>query len=94
LSAASRDAAALGRELQVSERTIYRDLSELTAQGAPVQGEAGGGAVSPSRPFPAPLMLTEDERKPSHSGYDMLINAATTSLSKPREMPTPRILAA
>jgi DNA-binding IclR family transcriptional regulator len=36
-------AAALARELQVSERTIYRDLSELTAQGAPAQGEAGVG---------------------------------------------------
>jgi predicted DNA-binding transcriptional regulator YafY len=36
-------AAALVRELQVSERTIYRDLSELTARGAPVQGEAGIG---------------------------------------------------
>jgi predicted DNA-binding transcriptional regulator YafY len=36
-------AAALGRELQVSERTIYRDLSELAAQGAPLQGEAGVG---------------------------------------------------
>ena len=36
-------AAALARELQVSERTIYRDLSELASQGAPVQGEAGVG---------------------------------------------------
>jgi predicted DNA-binding transcriptional regulator YafY len=36
-------AAALARELQVSERTIYRDLSELAAQGAPVEGEAGVG---------------------------------------------------
>ena len=36
-------AAALARELQVSERMIYRDLSELAAQGAPVQGEAGVG---------------------------------------------------
>jgi biotin operon repressor len=38
-------AAALARELQVSERTIYRDLSELAGQGAPVQGEAGVGYI-------------------------------------------------
>jgi predicted DNA-binding transcriptional regulator YafY len=39
-------AAALARELEVSERTIYRDLSELTSQGAPIQGEAGVGYTS------------------------------------------------
>jgi predicted DNA-binding transcriptional regulator YafY len=38
-------AAALARELQVSERTIYRDLSELASQGAPVEGEAGVGPL-------------------------------------------------
>src|ERR1700719_1360429 len=77
-------AAALGRELQVSERTIYRDLSELTAQGAPVQGEAGGGAVSPSRPFPAPAhahggrteAVSLGLRYADQRGYDVLIKAA------------------
>jgi HTH domain len=29
----------------VSERTIYRDLADLAAQGAPIQGEAGAGYV-------------------------------------------------
>jgi predicted DNA-binding transcriptional regulator YafY len=38
-------AAQLARELEVSERTIYRDLAELTAQGAAVEGEAGVGYV-------------------------------------------------
>ena len=51
-------AAALARELQVSERTIYRDLSELTAQGAPVQGEAGVGYMLRPGLFLPPLMLT------------------------------------
>jgi predicted DNA-binding transcriptional regulator YafY len=54
-------AAALARELQVSERTIYRDLSELAAQGAPVQGEAGVGYVLRPGLFLPTLMLTEDE---------------------------------
>jgi predicted DNA-binding transcriptional regulator YafY len=54
-------AAALARELQVSERTIYRDLSELAAQGAPVEGEAGVGYILRPGLFLPPLMLTEDE---------------------------------
>jgi biotin operon repressor len=54
-------AAALARELQVSERTICRDLSELAAQGAPVQGEAGVGYMLRPGLFLPPLMLTEDE---------------------------------
>src|SRR6202040_4450533 len=54
-------ATALARELHVSERTIYRDLSELAAQGAPVQGEAGVGYLLRPGLFLPPLMLTEDE---------------------------------
>ncbi len=54
-------AATLARELDVSERTIYRDLSELAAQGAPVEGEAGVGYILRPGLFLPPLMLTEDE---------------------------------
>ncbi len=54
-------AAALARELEVSERTIYRDLSTLASQGAPIQGEAGIGYVLRPGLFLPPLMLTEDE---------------------------------
>ena len=54
-------AAALARELEVSERTIYRDLSELTSQGAPIKGEAGLGYVLGPGLFLPPLMLTEEE---------------------------------
>ena len=54
-------AAALAQELEVSERTIYRDLSELTAQGAPIKGEAGIGYVLGPGLFLPPLMLTEEE---------------------------------
>lgn len=45
----------------VSERTIYRDLAELTAQGAPIYGEAGVGYVLRSGMFLPPLMLTKQE---------------------------------
>ncbi len=54
-------AAQLAAELQVSERTVYRDLSELASQGVRVEGEAGIGYVLKPGFFLPPLMLTEDE---------------------------------
>ena len=54
-------AAALAGELDVSERTLYRDIAELVAQGAPIYGEAGIGYVLRPGLFLPPLMLTEDE---------------------------------
>jgi len=83
-------AAVLARELEVSARTIYRDLSELAAQGAPVQGEAGIGYMLRPGLFLPPLMLTEDETEAVLLGYDMLTSVATTSSPKLRQMPTPR----
>jgi predicted DNA-binding transcriptional regulator YafY len=38
-----RTAAQLAAELEVSERTIYRDLADLGAAGVPVYGERGDG---------------------------------------------------
>src|SRR4051812_43035996 len=54
-------AATLAEELGVSIRTIYRDIVTLTAQGAPVEGEAGIGYIlKPGFVLP-PLMLGEEE---------------------------------
>ena len=54
-------ASALADELEVSERTLYRDIADLTAQGAPIYGEAGIGYVLRPGLFLPPLMLSEDE---------------------------------
>ena len=54
-------AAVLAAELGVSERTLYRDIAELSAQGAPIYGEAGVGYVLRPGLFLPPLMLSEDE---------------------------------
>ncbi len=54
-------AARLAETLEVSERTIYRDVADLIAQGAPISGEAGFGYVLRPGLFLPPLMLTEDE---------------------------------
>lgn len=55
-------AAALARELEVSERTVYRDIADLVASGVPVEGEAGFGYRLPRGDFDLPpLMFTQDE---------------------------------
>ncbi len=54
-------AAYLAHRLEVSERTVYRDVRDLMRSGVPIQGEAGVG-YSLSRSFDLPpLMFTEDE---------------------------------
>ncbi|KUR74578.1 YafY family protein [Novosphingobium sp. Fuku2-ISO-50] len=51
----------LAVELEVSLRTLYRDIAELIAQGVPVRGEAGTGYVLDKGYDLPPLMLTADE---------------------------------
>jgi predicted DNA-binding transcriptional regulator YafY len=51
----------LAEELEVSLRTLYRDIAELMAQRVPVRGEAGTGYVLDKGYDLPPLMLTPDE---------------------------------
>jgi predicted DNA-binding transcriptional regulator YafY len=54
-------ALAMAAELEVSTRTIYRDIAELTAQRVPIEGAAGVGYLLGHGYNLPPLMLTEDE---------------------------------
>jgi len=72
-------AAVLAAQLEVSERTLYRDIAELTALGAPIFGEAGVGYVLRSGLFLPPLMLNAEEPKPSCLVCAMWISVATMS---------------
>lgn len=54
-------AEAIARELEVSKRTIYRDIAALAARRVPISGEAGVGYVLERGFDMPPLMLTEDE---------------------------------
>ncbi len=54
-------AAQLGQRLEVSERTVYRDVADLQAQGVPIEGEAGVGyRLGKGFDLP-PLMFTPGE---------------------------------
>jgi predicted DNA-binding transcriptional regulator YafY len=54
-------AAHLAERLEVSERTVYRDVADLQAQGVPIEGEAGVGyRLGKGFDLP-PLMFTTEE---------------------------------
>lgn len=54
-------AAVLAEELNVSDRTIYRDVETLRRQGAVIRGEAGVGFVLDGGFLLPPMMLTPSE---------------------------------
>jgi predicted DNA-binding transcriptional regulator YafY len=83
-------AARLAEALAVSERTIYRDVADLIAQGAPIDGEAGVGYILRPGLFLPPLMLSEGEveavmlglRYVDQRGDEVLRAAASDALTK------------
>ncbi|MBB3607668.1 YafY family protein [Rhizobium sp. BK602] len=54
-------ASALAAELEVSKRTVYRDVADLIGQRVPIEGEAGLGYLLAAGYDMPPLMLAPDE---------------------------------
>ncbi len=83
-------AEALAKELDVSARSVYRDVADLLKQGVPIRGEAGVGYVLNRQYDMPPLMLTPEELEAavlgaqwvSERGDPALANAARDLLSK------------
>ena len=83
-------AAALAARLEVSERTIYRDIQTLASLGAPVEGAAGVGFMLRAGVFLPPLMFSADElealvlgaRWVRRQGDTALADAASNALAK------------
>jgi predicted DNA-binding transcriptional regulator YafY len=80
----------LAEELEVSLRTLYRDIATLQAQGAPIEGEAGVGYILRSGYTLPPLMFTPEEieaivlgtRWVVERGDDRLVRSSLNALAK------------
>ncbi len=62
----------LAERLEVSDRTIYRDIADLVGAGVPIEGEAGVGYLMRSGFDLPPLMFTRDEIVALVAGARML----------------------
>ena len=72
---------ALAEETGVSLRTLYRDISSLQAQGAPIEGEAGIGYVLRPGFLLPPMMFSVEEIEALVLGSRWVARRADASLS-------------
>lgn len=75
----------LAAELDVSVRTVYRDIAALVRQGVPVRGEAGIGYVLDAGFDMPPLMLSPDEIEAVLVGMRWLSERADPALARAAE---------
>ncbi|KDA02418.1 helix-turn-helix transcriptional regulator [Hyphomonas oceanitis] len=72
----------LAEELEVSLRTLYRDMAELIAQRVPIRGEAGTGYVLEDGYDMPPLMLTADELEAAVLGAQWVAARGDAALAR------------
>jgi predicted DNA-binding transcriptional regulator YafY len=75
-------AADLAEELEVSERTVYRDIRDLMSSGVPIDGEAGVGYVLREGYDLPPLMFKESEIEALVLGAHIVESWADPDLAK------------
>src|ERR1700735_897780 len=74
-------AGSLAQHLQVSQRTIYRDISDLIASKVPIEGAAGlGSSLRKGYTLP-PLMFSENELEALVFGARMVQNWSDAELA-------------
>ena len=78
-------AAALADRLEVTPRTIYRDVAALQASRVPIEGAPGIGYVLRRGFDLPPLMFTEDEAEAIAIGARMLARTGDPGLQKAAE---------
>ncbi|MBM3069658.1 YafY family transcriptional regulator [Enterobacter sp. RHBSTW-00994] len=86
-------AAHLADRLNVSERTVYRDIRDLSLSGVPVEGEAGSGYRLMSGFDLPPLMLTNRESEALIVAIRLLKTWGGESLSRELESAQEKVLA-
>lgn len=74
-------AQAIAGELEVCERTVYRDIAGLMADGVPIKGEAGIGYVLGAGYDLPPMMFTADEIEALAVGMSWVESRADAGLS-------------
>ncbi|OIQ29190.1 MAG: transcriptional regulator [Alphaproteobacteria bacterium MedPE-SWcel] len=72
----------LAAQLEVSKRTVYRDIGALQAMRTPVEGEAGVGYVLRKGYDLPPLNFDEEEIEALHVGLAMLIRTGDGALQQ------------
>ena len=70
----------IAARLEVSVRTIYRDMDTLVASGVPVQGERGVGYMATEAITLPPLSLTPAELEALNLGMAIVAEAADSDL--------------
>jgi predicted DNA-binding transcriptional regulator YafY len=86
-------AAFLAQRLEVSERTVYRDVADLMAQGVPIDGEAGVGYRMRTGFDLPPLMFTKDEAQALVASVRLAQPRLDVALSRHAEAALSKILA-
>jgi predicted DNA-binding transcriptional regulator YafY len=72
---------AMAGELEVSKRSVYRDIADLIGQRVPIRGEAGLGYVLDRDFDMPPLMLTPDEIEAAVLGAQFVAERGDTALA-------------
>jgi len=75
-------AAALGEELGVSVRSVYRDIDALRGQGALIEGAAGVGYVLRPGFLLPPLMFTDEELEAVVLGLRLTVEHGDAALGR------------
>ena len=86
-------AALLAERLEVSERTIYRDIRDLSLSGVPIEGEVGSGYRLMAGFDLPPLMLTHHESEALMVAIRLLKTWGGDSLSQALESAQEKVLA-
>lgn len=83
----------LAERLEVSERTVYRDVADLMAQGVPIDGEAGVGYRMRAGFDLPPLMFTAGEARALVASVRLAQSRLDTELSAQAEAALSKMLA-
>ena len=81
----------MAERLEVSVRTIYRDMDTLVASGVPVEGERGLGYMMTAPITLPPLNLTMTELEAFHLGMDIVAKATDKELAEAAKSLTAKI---